>query len=390
MVFEMKSKIFLMITLILLWSCNDNSTNPIDENLDFPEVIQFTKAKLTASVNETPSGKYPIRTMGIGKWEFTNPNEWTSGFFPGALWYSYMLTNDEQINAHADYFTIGLKGQEFHTDNHDVGFMIFSSFGNGYKVNQSEEYKNIILQGANSLASRYNPTVGSIQSWNGEFQVIIDNMMNLEILFWAAKNGGSQSLYDIAVSHANNSIKDHIREDGSSYHVVVYDPVTGEVDYKRAAQGYDVNSCWSRGQAWGIYGFTMCYRETNDEKYLAAAKKMADYFIENLPFDYIPYWDFKLPENYDKNFRDASAASIACSALFELGKILGKESKYYSTGVNILISLNNNYLSINTASSGLLLHGAYNVNSSNPNDWDASTIWGDYYYMEALWRYKNL
>ncbi len=385
----MKSTIIFFLLIIFLLSCKDNSTNPVDENPSTSEVIQYSKEKLISTVYETPSGKYPIRTMGISKWEFSNPDDWTSGFFPGALWYSYMLSNDNQLKTYAEMFTMGLDGQEFNSANHDVGFVILSSFGNGYKINQNEEYKSKILQGANSLASRFNPVVGSIQSWNGEFQVIIDNLMNLEILFWATKNGGSQSFYDFAVSHANNSIRDHIREDGSSYHVVVYNSTTGEVDYKRAAQGYDVNSCWSRGQAWGIYGFTMCYRETSDQKYLETAQKMADYFIDNLPSDYVPYWDFKLPANYDKYYRDASAAAIACSALFELGTILGKDSKYYNAAVSILNSLFDNYLTINTPSSGLLLHGAYNVNSSNIFDWDSSTIWGDYYFLEAIYRYKN-
>jgi unsaturated chondroitin disaccharide hydrolase len=214
-------------------------------------------------------------------------------------------------------------------------------------------------------------------------------MMNLELLFWASKNGGSGDLYEMAISHAYKTIENHIREDGSSFHVVVYDDQTGEVIEKRTAQGYSVNSTWARGQAWGIYGFTMSYRETQDINFLNTAIKMADYFIDNLPGDYVPYWDFNLPTEYDKKFKDASAAAIALSGLLELSSYIGDNTKYLESANNIMKSLVNNYLSIQTNSSGILLHGAYNVNSGNPYDWDASTIWGDYYFLEALNRYKN-
>jgi unsaturated chondroitin disaccharide hydrolase len=211
-------------------------------------------------------------------------------------------------------------------------------------------------------------------------------MMNLELLFWASKNGGGGGLYDMAVSHAYKTIEHHIRDDGSSFHVVVYNEQTGEVIEKRTAQGYSKNSTWARGQAWGIYGFTMCYRETQDIDFLNTAIKMADYFIDHLPGDFIPYWDFNLPAGHNKKYRDASAAAIALSGILELSEYVGDNTKYIGAANNINNSLVNNYLSIGTNSSGILLHCAYNVNSTNPYDWDASTIWGDYYFLEALVR----
>jgi len=266
---------------------------------------------------------------------------------------------------------------------------MLNSYGHAFEETNIESYKNIILQSANSLSARYNSNVGCIQSWNGEFQVIIDNMMNLEILFWASKNGGSSSFYDIAVSHAYKTIENHVREDGSSFHVVHYDPNTGEVIKKRAAQGYSENSTWARGQAWGIYGFTMCYRETQDINFLNTAIKMADYYIANLPSDYVPYWDFNLPDDYDKKYRDASAATITLSALLELRSYSNNAEKYDLVIENIYNSLVENYLSINTNSSGIINHCAYNVNSSDPFDWDSSTIWGDYYFLESLIKYVD-
>lgn len=381
--------LFTTFILIGIISC-DNSLCPSDSEITIQNALDYSLFKLRNSLSEIPIDNYPIRTKGLGEWELTSPSEWTSGFYPGCLWYAYQLSNDTSWVLDANNFTEGLEEQKFNTGTHDLGFMIFNSFGNGYKILNDDEYKGVVLQAANSLATRFNPIVGCIQSWNGEFQVIIDNMMNLELLFWASKNGGGGDLYDMAVSHAYKTIENHIREDGSSFHVVVYDDQTGEVIEKRTAQGYSVNSTWARGQAWGIYGFTMCYRETMDINFLNIAIKMADYFIDNLPGDFVPYWDFNLPINQNKKYRDASAAAIALSGLLELSNYVINSSKYSGTANNIIVSLANNYLSVGTNSSGILLHCAYNVNSSNPYNWDASTIWADYYFLEAIKRYNNL
>lgn len=387
----MKKQLLIFFTTFLVIgfiSC-DNSLSPLTNKTTIQDALDYSLFKLRNSLSEIPVDNYPIRTKGLGEWELSSPAEWTSGFFPGALWYAYQVSSDTTWILDAKIFTEGLEEQKFNTNTHDLGFMIFNSFGNGYKTLNDDKYKGVVLQAANSLATRYNPIVGCIQSWNGEFQVIIDNMMNLELLFWASKNGGSGDLYEMAISHAYKTIENHIREDGSSFHVVVYDDQTGEVIEKRTAQGYSVNSTWARGQAWGIYGFTMSYRETQDINFLNTAIKMADYFIDNLPGDYVPYWDFNLPIESDKKFKDASAAAIALSGLIELSDYVGDNTKYLGAVNNIMNSLVKNYLSIQTNSSGILLHSAYNVNSSNPYDWDASTIWGDYYFLEALIKYKN-
>lgn len=384
----MKFSIIISLFFLIILNGCENSLSPSGA-VTIKEATDYSLSQLKKSLNTIQPGSYPIRTKGIGEWELTSSSDWTSGFYPGCLWYAYKLSNDSSWIRHAEEFTEGLDGQQFNTADHDIGFKIFNSYGNGYKIINNDQYKEVILQAANSLATRFNPQVGCIQSWNGEFQVIIDNMMNLEILFWASKNGGSSEYYNIAVSHAHKTLENHIRPDGSSYHVVVYNEQTGEVIEKRTAQGFSVNSTWARGQAWGIYGFMMCYREAKNTIFLNTAIKMADYFIDNLPSDYIPYWDFNLPSGYDKKFKDASAAAIALSGLFELSNYVQSKSKYSIAAKQILNSLINNYLSINTNSSGILLHCAYNVNSNNPFDWDASTIWGDYYFLEALEGYPN-
>lgn len=379
---------FIFFSFTVLFSSCQDSVAPPDSYTSIKRAKAYALSQLKECLSIIPPSNYPVRTKGIGEWEFTSASDWTSGFFPGCLWNAYRLSNDSSWIESAKVFTEGLYDQQFNIDDHDTGFRIFCSYGNGYKILSNEGYKSVILQAAQSLATRFNPNVGSIQSWNGPFQVIIDNMMNLELLFWASKNGGSSEFYNIAVSHANKTMENHIRPDGGSYQLVVYDSLSGQVLQRKTVQGYSDSSTWSRGQAWGIYGFTMCYRETNDAAYLNTAKKMADYYIDHLPFDYVPFWDLNLPSDDPRQFKDASAAAITCSGLLELSGYL-YDKKYSDAAENILNSLINNYLSINTGSSGIILHCAYNVNSNNPFDRDASTIWGDYYFLEALYRYIN-
>jgi len=240
----------LLVASLIMISCNSStSPDPVPEN--YIDAINYSIEKLLYSVEEIPLNKYPFRTKGLGQWEVTEPSAWTSGFFPGCLWYANELKSDSILYQNAILFTDGLEEQKFNTGSHDIGFIINNSFGLGYKYTNNESYKEIILQAANSLATRFNDNVGCLQSWDGEFQVIIDNMMNLEILFWASKNGGNSEFYDIAVSHANKTIQNHIREDGGSFHVVQYDPESGNVIQQRTHAGYADNSTWARGQAWG-------------------------------------------------------------------------------------------------------------------------------------------
>lgn len=373
------------LLLVILVGC-DSTSEP--ELIDYESAEELAVKKLLISIEEVPTGLYPKLTDSNYDWILVPPSDWTSGFYPGCLWYGYELSKDSQLKNAAELFTQGLYDEQYTTDHHDVGFMIFNSFGLGYDITGNEIYKNVVHQAAKSLSIRYNENVGCIQSWNGEFQVIIDNMMNLEILFWASKNGGDSSYYNMAVSHAKKTIQNHVREDGSSFHVVHYDPENGNVIKKRTAQGYSDNSTWARGQAWGIYGFTMCYRETGNDEFLNTAVKMADYFILHLPEDFIPFWDFDLPENFDKNYKDASAATIALSGLIELNRYVNN-SVYNSVIENTFNSLTDNYLIEQKNDSGIIDHCAYNVNHVNQDYWDGATIWGDYYFLEAITRLKE-
>ncbi|MNK18047.1 Unsaturated chondroitin disaccharide hydrolase [compost metagenome] len=321
---------------------------------------------------------------------------WCSGFFPGSLWYLYEFTKDDKWKKAAQLWSDNLRKEQFNTQTHDLGFMLYCSLGNGYRLTESEEYKKILLNGAFSLSSRFNPNVGLIKSWDSfekkyDFPVIIDNMMNLEYLLWAFKISGNKSYYHIAVSHADHTLKNHFRADYSCYHVICYDN-KGGVLAKKNHQGYKDDSAWSRGQAWALYGYTVMYRETRKKKYLRQAEKIATYFLghHNLPKDKIPYWDFNAP-NIPLEERDASAAAVVASALLELQKYSKKSSDSFKDAAEeILISLakkpyksdlggNNNFILTQSVSSKIL-----NKEVNKP------LIYADYYYLEALLRYHDL
>jgi len=358
--------------------------------------LEFAKQQLVNTVAEVNnSALFPRSTLEDGSWKVKNSGSWTSGFFPGCLWYMYEWSEDTLFLEWAENWTASMEQEKYDTGSHDVGFKVYCSFGNGYRITGNESYPAIMIQAAQSLATRFNPTVGCIKSWNsgsrGQYPVIIDNMMNLELLFWASKNGGESSLYDIAVMHAVKTIENHVREDGSTYHVVDFDPSTGEVISRKTVQGYSDESTWARGQAWGLYGFTMAYRETDSTLFLATAKKIADYFIDHLPEDNVPYWDFVAPNIPDEE-KDASAAAIAASGLLELSGLVSesdKKVKYQNAAFDILESLCSvNYLAEGTNSSGILLHGVGNNNSGS--EVDVSLIYADHYFIEALIRYLQI
>lgn len=376
-------KQLLILLIPVLFACQPKTPTTTDE------VIDYSVQKLLAAVDEVPEGTYPIRSKGMGVWENTPPTTWTSGFFPGMLWEGYELSGNKALYDAAIIRTEGLEDQQFNTHTHDVGFMMFCSYGRAYEETGNEAYKAILLQTAESLASRFHPNVGAIQSWDGDYQVIMDNMMNLELLFWAAKNGGDQRYYDIAKAHAYKTMEEHIREDGGAFHVVHYDTTTGAVTRKRTEQGFADWSSWARGQAWGIYGFTMTYRETKDEVFLQTAEKLTRYYMDHLPDDYIPFWDLNLPEDEPRRFKDSSAGAIVLSAFLELRNYVDDPAMYDEYIELIKDSIVKNYLSYGTNASGILVHGAYNANRDNPHDWDSSTSWGDYYFLEALMRYKE-
>jgi len=358
---------------------------------------------------------FPRTTNPDGSVKYTDVHDWTGGFFPGGLWYLYEYTGDAKWKAAAEQWTAALEEGKYNTVHHDVGFVMYCSYGNGLRLTNNPAYKDILIQSAESLCSRYDAKVGAIKSWNPKmswdkktmwkYPVIIDNMMNLELLFYASKVTGNPKYKDIAVSHALNAMRDHVRKDYSSYHVINYDAETGKVLNSQTNQGYSDNSTWARGQAWGIYGFTMVYRETKDKRFLETARKMADFYLKNsnLPKDKIPYWDFNVNQkgyqpdwNYDASKfavvpRDVSAASVATSALFELSTYLGKDGKtYYQQAEQMINSLSKApYLAEPGTNAGFILK--HSVGSlPHTSEIDVPLIYADYYFLEALLRYKKL
>lgn len=359
-----------------------------------------------------PTGKnYPRTTNEEGKLVTTGMYDWTPGFFPGSLWYLYELTNDTTWRSEAEKWTHTLEPLKTFTGHHDLGFMMYCSYGNAERLAPKSEYKDILIQSAESLSSRFSEKTQTIKSWNYRkawndttewfYPVIIDNMMNLEMLFYASKISGNKRFYDIAVAHANKTLKNHFREDFSSYHVVDYDTITGAVKDQATCQGFSDNSTWARGQAWAIYGYTMMYRETKDTTYLNAAEKITDFYLKNLPGDLVPLWDFNVGEagytpegksyavEFQEKLKDASAAAIVCSGLFELGQLTNQPS-YTETAIKMLHSLSSPNYRAELGKNGdfILLHSVGSI--PHHNEIDVPLCYADYYYLEALIRYKNL
>jgi unsaturated chondroitin disaccharide hydrolase len=331
-----------------------------------------------------------------GKLETSNSDWWCSGFYPGTLLKIYQETKDTVLLQEANRMLTSLAKEQFNTGTHDLGFMMYCSFGNALKVKPSQEDKQILLNSAKSLSSRFNPTVGCIRSWNSksnDFTVIIDNMMNLELLFWATRETGDSSYYKIAVTHANTTMKNHFRPDYSSYHVVEYNAETGAVNKKHTAQGYSDESAWARGQAWGLYGYTVMYRETHDPKYLRQAIHIAQFILNhpNLPKDKIPFWDYNAPD-IPKALRDASAGAITASALLELCHYSDKPNGklYFKTAEQILKSLSAPpYLSKPGSNGGFLLQHSVG-HLPQKSEVDQPLSYADYYFVEAMQRYKSV
>jgi unsaturated chondroitin disaccharide hydrolase len=357
------------------------------------ETLGFAARQIEETARQGKEGMFARTTEPDGSWRWVKPNDWTSGFFPGLLWFLHESSGKKELRQWAEKWTAGLEEQKLNTRTHDVGFILNSSFGNGLRITGRKEYREVLLTGANSLATRFNPRVGCIRSWDHgtwSFPVIVDNMMNLELLFWAAKNGGDTKLREIAVSHALKTLAEHVRPDGGTFHVVDYNPETGAVKQKKTHQGFRDDSTWARGQAWGIYGFTVCFRETGDKRFLDAAVKLADYFLARLPADSVPYWDFQVP-NVPQEPRDSSAGAIAASGLLELATLVPESAardRYRQAAEKILGSLcSDEYLTRGTNIRSILRHatGSKPANS----EVDVALIYGDYYFVEALLRYLH-
>ena len=323
---------------------------------------------------------------------------WTSGHFPGSLWYLYEATGDEFFKERATVWTEFIAPNSKVSDNHDVGFIMYCSFGNARRLLKTDKYDDLLRETAASLSQRFNPELGLIRSWgplNGkkDFLVIPDNMMNLELLEWAAKNGGEKRFDEIARSHATKTMSHHFRADGGTYHVLNYDQrpgFHGAVQEIRRGQGLSCETAWSRGQSWAIYGYTMMYRETKDPAYLAFAQKVSDFAIDNpnMPEDGVPYWDYGAPGEE----RDSSAASVMASGLLELSTFVGGEkgAKYRAFAVKQLLSLCSDAYFAKPGENGdwLLKHGVGHKPAYS--EIDVPLDYGDYYFLEALLRFRSL
>lgn len=391
---------FLIVTFAIFFSlCSSVSGKDnrkemrtiIDKGLNTAIVQSKQMAeKLLGQKDELP------RTIGKrGAFITSNAGAWTSGFFPGVLWYLYEADGDVSLRMYAEDYTKRVEKQQFTTSNHDVGFILYCSYGNGWRLTGNEEYKKVMLQGAQSLSTRFNPVTGCIKSWNRktwQYPVIIDNMMNLELLLWASKNSEHPDFASIARSHADITMKNHFRPDYSCYHVVSYDTITGKPDHKGTYQGYADDSDWSRGQGWALYGYVMMYRETKEKKYLEHAIQVAKFIINHpqLPEDKIPYWDFDDPDIPDTP-RDASAGAVIASALIELSQYTkGRFSKEcLSVAETQLRNLSSpEYLAEPGKNCDFILKHSVG-NKPKKKEVDVPLTYADYYYVEALLRYKK-
>ncbi|QOD62331.1 glycoside hydrolase family 88 protein [Polaribacter haliotis] len=404
----MRFKIFFLFFLVSFVSCK-NSKKPTliasvsnnETSIDLQKQIDDCEHQLEIAVPKlTDLTKHP-RLIDADKtaWKEVTNNKliWTSGFYPGILWYAYDVTGNERWKNEAIKRTEVFEDFKNITEHHDIGFMMFPAYGNGYKIGGKKEYKDILLTSAKSLASRFNSNVGTIRSWSNKMHprwkqhiTIIDNMLNLELLFWASKHSNDSKFYDIAVKHAETTMKNHFRKDLTSWHVIEYDSINGNVLNRHTKQGFADDSRWSRGQAWGVYGYTMVYKETKDKKFLDFAQKITDKYLDLLPEDMVPAWDFDVQSN-PKEEKDASAAAVVASALLDLSTFVESkedQERYYNAAIKMLKSLGSeNYSAVGKADS-FLLHstGAKSLG----HEIDVALIYADYYYIEALSRLKNL
>ena len=389
----MKKITVLFLTLVLHGFIQPAGAQTLDSAVE--NALQFVERQLRRTVEEIgDSVRFPRSTLPDGTWKMSQQREWTSGFFPGSLWLMFERTQDPFFERAARRLTEGLNEIQFYRGSHDVGFLMFCSYGNGFRLKPSDEYKQVILQTAQTLTTRFNPNVGALRSWDHGrwgYPVIVDNMMNLELLFWSSENGGGERLREIAISHAEKTMQNHFRPNGSTYHVLDYDTTNGSVLARNTHQGYADESVWARGHAWAIYGFTMTYRFTKDQRFLETAQRAADYFISHLPEGGVPYWDFLAP-GIPNEPKDVSAAAIAASALFELSTHTAgqtRKSAYRETATKILRTLcSPQYIAEGTDSRGILNHAVGHKPAGT--EVDVSIVYADYYFLEAMFRYLQL
>jgi len=391
---EHSSKIIGLLLAVAVSTACTHGFPSIEKHIISRAEVQLTALAEASSVD----GIYRIpSTYKDGEIRYTSANDWVSGFFAGSLWYMYELTGNEYYSEQAQQFTQVLEDIQYLTSHHDIGFMINDSYGNGLRLKNIPGYEDVIVNAAKSLSTRYRPAAGVIQSWNADSgwqaqkgwkcPVIIDNMMNLDLLFNATRISGDSTYFNIAVSHADRTIENHFRDDYSSYHVVDYDPETGEVRGRYTAQGYADESAWARGQSWGLYGFTAAYRNTGYQRFLDQANAIASFILNhpNLPEDLVPYWDYDVTDTY----RDVSSAAILASALYELYSFTDN-TLYLEKADGIVASLSGpEYMAEEGENGGfLLMHSVGSI--PHGSNVDVPLNYADYYLLEALLRRRTI
>ena len=392
----MRKEIWALLFIAILMGCagKDEMDAVIEKGLS----VSVEQSKLMAKSIWEQKTLLPRTLDKEGKLITSDSKWWTSGFFPGVLWYLYEATGDTLLKEYACDYTSRVEKEKYNKGNHDVGFMLYCSFGNGYRLTGNEKYKQVLLKGAESLSTLYKDHIGVIRSWDfnravWQYPVIIDNMMNLELLEWASKNSDNSRFAAIARSHADVTLKNHFRADYSCWHVVSYDTITGQPEKKHTRQGYSHESSWSRGEAWALYGYVMMYRETQQKHYLVHAKKVANYILTHprMPEDGIPYWDYDAPDIPD-TYRDASAGAIMASAFIELstmiqGELSRKCLMMAETQLKTLTSPE--YLAEpGTNGNFILKHSVGSL--MEHSEVDVPLTYADYYYVEALLRYQKV
>lgn len=419
----MKRNLLIIILLALTLNVSARKGNEPVQRLNVEGQLEYCNEQIHRALKELKAsngGRYdfsrePRNILATDKQKGWNcrpvsAEEWCSGFWPGILWMDYSVFSDDSLLKAAKGYTESLHDIAYKPIfDHDIGFLMFCSYGKGYEITKSHDYKDVIIASADSLATLFNPMVGSLLSWPrnvkvfGGHNTIMDNMMNLDMMFWASKNGGNPLLYDLAVMHAKTTMEHHFRPDGSCYHVAVYDPTDGHFIKGVTHQGYVDSSMWARGQSWAIYGYTMVYRYTHNPVFLAFAQKVTDIYLKRLgvniddyskeygkavnTIDLIPKWDFDDPD--PKASKDASAACVVADALLELCNYVGEEKGnfYYTLAIDMLSQLSTpEYLS-GKRNVSFLKHSTGHHPAGS--EIDASIIYADYYYLEALLRARN-
>ena len=388
---KFNSLFYIILFSIISFNCKaqyNPVTTPIKEEINsrFLKLLDFP-------IDSVSIPRSMVLSSGVVK--KVKSKDWTSGFYAGNLWQIYNLTGDIRYKEKAALWNAFIEKEKFNSTTHDMGFKVYCSFGKGLMVEDNKKYKNIIVKSAQTLVTRFNTKIGAIRSWDHnkeswDFPVIIDNMLNLELLFEASKISGDKSFRKIAIQHANTTLKNHFRNDYSCFHVVDYDTISGKVRSRGTHQGFNNESSWARGQSWAVYGFTMAYRYTKNKEYLKQAEATAKYYInyKTLPEDGIPYWDFN-DTSIPNAPRDASSAAVMASALLELYTFT-KNQAYLDYSNKVITTLSSDKYLLNDAVKGPFILDHSTGNWPKKDEIDQPIVYADYYFLEAIIRKQSL